>query len=65
MTRKDYVMIARVVKDQLDQVMTIENDQARVEARITLYDLADSLCGELKADNPRFETSRFMTACGF
>jgi hypothetical protein len=46
MTRKDYVKIAEILR----------NEQAD-------NNLIDSFCKMLKADNERFNTSRFINAC--
>lgn len=53
MTRKDYVMIADVIKN-LDEVM----DSYALEV------LADNMADALQGDNPRFERARFLSACG-
>ncbi len=50
MTRKHYVKFARMIAEMLD----------RVEARR----MAEALCEEFSTDNPRFDRSRFLTACG-
>jgi 16S rRNA G527 N7-methylase RsmG len=50
MTKKDYVVIAR-------GVCLIEDKGKRAE-------YVRALCGELRADNSRFNEARFMVACG-
>jgi hypothetical protein len=54
MTRKDYIIIASVLKNfQSDGGDVIERDAMA-------YDLADALA----ADNPRFDRLRFLVAAG-
>ena len=52
MTRKDYVMIA-------DTIATSWHASADSKA-----DLAYRFADALGADNPRFDRTRFLTACG-
>jgi len=53
MTRKDYVIIADVIKN-LDECI----DSDGLEA------LADNMADALESDNPRFDRARFLVACG-
>jgi len=53
MTRKDYVMLAEVVKN-LDEVI----DEYALEV------LAGNMADALAADNDRFDRGRFLSACG-
>jgi hypothetical protein len=53
MTRKDYVLIADVIKN-LDECI----DSDGLEA------LADNMADALESDNPRFDRARFLDACG-
>jgi hypothetical protein len=53
MTRKDYVLIADVIKN-LDEVI----DSYALEV------LADNMADALESDNPRFNRHRFLVACG-
>jgi hypothetical protein len=53
MTRKDYVVIAEVIKN-LDEVI----DSYALEV------LADNMAEALESDNPRFDRARFLVACG-
>ena len=50
MTRKDYVMIAKVF------ARSAGDDLAKL--------LAEDLADKLQADNPRFDRKIFLTACG-
>ena len=54
MTRKDYVLIAQVIKDQHKP----HNDTD------TLWRVVDALADVLEEDNPNFDKSRFILACG-
>ncbi len=51
MTRKHYVMLARV----------IERNAAN---SFDVFMLAHDLANELKNDNPRFDRAKFLEACG-
>lgn len=53
MTRKDYVILADVIKN-LDEVI----DSYALEA------LAENMSDALAKDNPRFDRARFLVACG-
>ena len=53
MTRKDYVVIAEVIKN-LDECI----DSYGLEV------LADNMADALESDNPRFDRARFLAACG-
>lgn len=50
MTRKDYIAMARELKD-------IEDEGARIKAAHAFWKVA-------KADNPRFDPHKFFAACG-
>jgi hypothetical protein len=54
MTRKDYVMIADILKGQ----QKAHNDLETIEE--IAYNFADVL----EEDNPRFDRHRFLVACG-
>jgi hypothetical protein len=60
MTRKDYVLIAQVIKTQIDMSDKFQEELSKVGAQNIAYDLAWKL-GE---DNPRFDRARFLEACG-
>lgn len=62
MTKKDYVLIAEVIRREYvacDQ--TTNSGQAMAEAT---KDVAYSLAEALKKENARFDYSRFAKACG-
>ena len=54
MTRKDYKLIAEILRDSLDAII----DDLALEA------LASNFADELAKDNPRFNRERFLKACG-
>ena len=60
MTRKDYELIAKALKRANEnwEGFNEENPQVVITA-ISAY-----LAKELAQDNPRFDRSRFLTACG-
>lgn len=58
MTRKDYVAIAEAIKSETDEWSS--RDQANA-----VYFVAKRLARVFQRDNTRFETDRFMAACGF
>jgi hypothetical protein len=53
MTRKDYVLIAKVIEN-LDEI--IDPDAFRI--------LAVNMSQALADDNPNFDRARFLVACG-
>jgi predicted metal-dependent hydrolase len=57
MTRKDYILIAKIIKANADRYY--EHDSLDV-----IRELVDDLAAALKEDNPRFEMSLFISACG-
>jgi hypothetical protein len=58
MTRKDYVLIAEAIKAETDEWSTRDQSNA-------VYFVAKRLARQFQRDNTRFDTSRFMAACGF
>jgi hypothetical protein len=60
MTRKDYVMIAEVIKTQIEMSVKFGEEESQAGAENIARDLADAL----QADNDRFDRARFLTACG-
>lgn len=55
MTKKDYIVIAR---------MLLEATRDSEESRRTIYDMANRFAVEAVLDNPRFSRDRFFAACG-
>lgn len=63
MTKKDYELIASVLKDNaLGQI----SDSHRVvnNADTMLYNITQGLCDALASKNPRFNKDKFLQACG-
>jgi hypothetical protein len=67
MTRKDYVLLAEVVRASVNRANRAEmsgalsaNESAKV--REALYDFTDDLAVELRRDNARFDKTRFFNA---
>lgn len=61
MTRKDYFLIASVFHNGYEQVsMTGTDDDA-----IFLNSMADHMGDLLAEDNPRFDRTKFLKACGY
>jgi len=58
MTRKDYVMIAEILK--FNQKDFIEGEDGFALIGI----LAHQFANRLQEDNPRFDRARFLNACG-
>ena len=59
MTKKHYIKIAAVFREQVEQhpITAVE--------RMTLYNVLRELTPILQDDNPAFDKARFMAACGF
>ena len=53
MTRKDYELIAKVLRNS-DEII----DEMALEA------IAENFANELESTNPRFNPARFLSACG-
>ena len=60
MTRKDYVLIAQAIKNQIEMSIKFEEEESQAGAENIARDLADAL----QADNTRFNRARFLDACG-
>lgn len=57
MSRKDYEMIAAVIRWRVNNPGLVD--------KLTLGLIAADLGMALKADNPRFDRDKFLEACGF
>ena len=57
MTRKDYQLIASVIKQ------TYKNEDQQV-AEVAIQTVAVSLAAQLKKDNPNCKAALFLQACG-
>lgn len=56
MTKKDYILLAGVLKDAK------QGHQAGLPA---IQEIASVLAVKLREDNPLFDRERFLAACGF
>ena len=59
MTRKDYIQLAKIVKDNT----RIEQSQAMIYKVLNRSKFIDDLCNMLKLDNSLFNSDRFISAC--
>lgn len=72
MTRKDYVMIAETIRELLGDIERESGPMAvcdRTRAlmageHLGVRHVAMRLGDQLRQDNPRFDHTRFMAACG-
>jgi len=64
MTRKDYILIAKAVKEMNDRALNIPHAHDRMMARMVVSGLAHEIATELGNTNPRFDRNKFLTACG-
>jgi hypothetical protein len=63
MSRKDYVLIAAALKfTKPEPLAGLPVDSAIID---TWHNTASELAAALARDNPRFDMSRFLKACGF
>jgi len=58
MTRKDYVLIAKTFNNLMGDFNNCGDDS--VSLSLVAQELADTLA----KDNPRFDSARFLVACG-
>jgi hypothetical protein len=58
MTRKDYVLIADTLANLMQDFNNCGDDS------VSLSLVAEELARALQADNDRFDSARFLTACG-
>ena len=59
MTKKDYELIAKVIKEMENKY---DGDDWTVDGTIYLY--ASNLAAAFNKDNPKFDQEKFMEACG-
>lgn len=65
MTRKDFVMIAETIKaTHAKEIQLGATDQALTLIEIALSSFAQEIANKLGEQNPRFDTNRFLDACG-
>ena len=69
LTAKSYIKLANVVRESMDEVMNVNDGFAtdpavRETRRQGIIIVAQNMAFMLADDNPRFERSVFMNACG-
>ena len=68
MTKKDYELIAGVIRDRLNNSTHLDkldwSDNEIQIAKDVITDTAYFMCNRLAKDNPKFDRDRFMAACG-
>tara|TARA_R100001530_G_scaffold27779_1_gene22091 strand:- start:245 stop:457 length:213 start_codon:yes stop_codon:yes gene_type:complete len=69
MSRKDYIMIARIIKDSTSKGCKLLNDENKATNKHLIVDVLDKntlmiqLCIMFKEDNSLFDKARFVDAC--
>lgn len=70
MTRKDYVLISKALRLQVDQLngcigrCSLQARDMLINQRIGVFASAEQLADDLASENPRFDRARFLQACG-
>ncbi len=65
MTRKDYELIAKALKSRMDNALGLSAAYRKTISPAEVVGMvACELADELGQDNPRFDRSRFLMACG-
>lgn len=62
MTKKDYELIAQIIKATDECFKYEENEVSYCEV---LEEVTQRFVNRFKADNPRFDGHKFIAACGF
>jgi hypothetical protein len=65
MTRKDYVLIASVLRSHVERAENAVKLTGDATALQALIAFTESLTSELKRDNPNFKKDTFLKASGF
>lgn len=64
MTRKDYELIAAALKDcSLLITLTNDEDTKKIQASF-FFTVTERLANQLKRENPRFDSVKFLRAAG-
>lgn len=66
MTKKDYVLIATVLKELRPEIEPDETADPSFERgwQTALDDVCDAFARKLQIENPRFDSAKFLAACG-
>lgn len=65
MTKKDYILIAKLIREGLERAEAARHDEERTAEFSALWRFADQFALEARRDNPRFDRHRFLFACNF
>lgn len=61
MTKRDYVLLASILRNYC----TNEHVELFTDDQLALFrGMTKGIAKELKVDNPKFDETRFLTACG-
>jgi hypothetical protein len=61
MTKKDYIIIAKVIKKRFEPLLEAGTD---LQSYSIVRCILDDLCEAFWNDNQRFDRDKFLTACG-
>lgn len=64
MSKKDYQLIADLLKDKLTTSSNPDEISTNTIIDVTVADVARSLADKFKRDNPKFRYDKFFEACG-
>lgn len=64
MERKHYIELVRIIRENLADCTSQREAGRIVDAETAIGYLADDIAEFLVRDNPKFDTERFMQACG-
>ena len=68
MTRRDYELLANIMRQQIDWKLKRDESDRKCDPNMSgltaLYLTTRALANRLAEDNPRFDKVRFLTACG-
>lgn len=64
MTHKDYELIVKALKTAADRIRICEPEDAQKDLLDGIGYAADYLVDSLASDNPRFDRTKFLKACG-
>jgi len=67
MTKKDYILLARVLNEDKSRLETDANISANTQAAALteLSIITGKIAYTLQQDNPRFNRAKFLQACGY
>lgn len=67
MTKKDYIKMAEVFRDEKERLETNDSLSAgkQADCLLELSIMVGKMAYMLQCDNPRFDRQRFLSACGY